>query len=203
MDVNLNILILPFKRVMPNFARIKLEGTSRLAHSVIPSFTNPNNMSIATGCPPVHHGIFGNFLYDPDTGDEVMMNGVRFLQASTIFSKYYEAGARIAMVTAKDKLRALLGAGVSFDESRAICFSSERADQATKLANGIENASHWLGREVPEVYSGALSEFVLAAGCKLLEEWQPDVMHLSTTVYIQHKFAPNERGAKEFPAMVD
>ena len=132
-----------------------------------------------------------------------MMNDVRFLQSSTIFSKYYKAGARIAVVTAKDKLRALLGAGLSFDENREICFSSERADQATKLKNGIENASHWLGREVPEVYSGALSEFVLAAGCELLEEWKPNVMYLSTTDYIQHKFTPNERGAKEFHAMVD
>ena len=160
-------------------------------------------MSIVTGCHQVHHGISGNFLYDPDTGDEVMMNDVRFLQASTIFSKYYEAGARIAVVTAKDKFRALLGAVLSLDESSAICFSQERANQATKLAHGIEKASYWLGRDVPEVYSGALSEFVLVAGCKLLEEWQPDVMYLSITVYIQHKFAPNERGAKEFPAMVD
>ena len=107
------------------------------------------------------------------------------------------------MSTAKDKLRALLGSGLSFDENRAICFSSERADEATKLANGIENASHWLGRDVTEVYSGALSEFVLATGCKLLKEWQPDVMYLSTTDYVKHKFAPNERGAEEFHAMVD
>ncbi len=189
--------------LMPNLARIQSEGTARLAHSVIPSFTNPNNMSIATGRPPAHHGICGNFLYDPDTGEEVMMNDVRFLRAPTIFSQYFNAGARVAVVTAKDKLRALLGAGLSFEEGRAICFSSERADQATKDANGIENASLWLGRDVPEVYSGALSEFVFAAGCKLLEEWQPDIMYLSTTDYIQHKFAPDEQGAKEFHAMVD
>ena len=114
-----------------------------------------------------------------------MMNDVHFLQEPTIFSKYFKAGARIAVTTAKDKLRALLGAGLSFDEKSAICFSSERADEATKLANGIENASHWLGRDVPEVYSGALSEYVLAAGGKLLKEWQPDVMYLSTTDYVQ------------------
>ena len=71
-----------------------------------------------------------------------MMNELRFLQALTIFSKYCETGERIAVVTAKDKLRSFLGAGLSFDENRAICFSSERADQATKLANGIENSSH-------------------------------------------------------------
>ena len=111
--------------------------------------------------------------------------------------------ARIAVVTAKDKLRIFLGAGLSFDGNRANCFSSQRSDKATKLANGIENASHWLGREVPEVYSGALSEFVLATECKLLEEWQPNVMYLSTTDHFQHKFAPHERGTKEFRVIVD
>ena len=189
--------------LMPNLARIRAEGTDSLAHSVIPSFTNPNNMSIATGRPPAVHGICGNYLYEPETGEEVMMNDVRFLRAPTIFSHYYAAGARVAVVTAKDKLRALLGSGLSFDDDRAICFSSERADQATVAANGIEDASAWLGKPVPEVYSADLSEFVFAAGVKILEEWQPDVMYLSTTDYIQHKFAEEEEGALSFHAMVD
>jgi len=189
--------------LMPNLKRIRAEGTDALAHSVIPSFTNPNNMSIATGRPPAVHGICGNFLFDPDTGEEVMMNDVRFLRAPTLFSKYYEAGSRVAVVTAKDKLRALLGDGLKFDEGRAICFSSEKADQATKGDNGIQNASDWLGRPVPEVYSADLSEFVLAAGVKILKEWSPNVMYLSTTDYIQHKFAPNQQGAKDFYSMAD
>ena len=189
--------------LMPNLERIRRTGTSRIAHSVIPSFTNPNNMSIATGRPPAIHGICGNYLFEPETGEEVMMNDVRFLRAPTIFANYYAAGARVALVTAKDKLRALLGAGLSFDDDRAICFSSERADQATKADNGIDDASAWLGRPVPEVYSGELSEFVFAAGVKLLTEWHPDVMYLSTTDYIQHKFAPEEQGALDFHAMVD
>ena len=189
--------------LMPNLARIRAEGTDRLAHSVIPSFTNPNNMSIATGRPPAVHGICGNYLYEPETGEEMMMNDVRFLRAPTIFSYYYHAGARVALVTAKDKLRALLGSGLSFDDGRSICFSSEHADRATMAANGIEDASAWLGKPVPKVYSADLSEFVFAAGVKILGEWRPDIMYLSTTDYIQHKFAPEEEGALSFHAMVD
>lgn len=189
--------------LMPNLQRIRKEGTDALAHSVIPSFTNPNNMSIATGRPPSVHGICGNFLFDPETGEEVMMNDVRFLRAPTLFSKYYEGGSRVAVVTAKDKLRALLGAGLEFGEDRAICFSSEKADLATKADNGIDNASEWLGRPVPEVYSADLSEFVLAAGVKILKEWSPNLMYLSTTDYVQHKFAPNQQGAKDFYSMAD
>lgn len=132
-----------------------------------------------------------------------MMNDVRFLRAPTIFSKFYEAGARVAMVTAKDKLRALLGSGLKFDEDRAIAFSSERSGDTTVAEHGIDKASDWLGMPVPEVYSADLSEFVFAAGVKLLNEWAPDIMYLSTTDYIQHKFAPDEQGAKDFYAMFD
>ncbi|WP_299636586.1 phosphonoacetate hydrolase [uncultured Ruegeria sp.] len=191
------------KGLMPNLKRMREEGTDRLAHSVIPSFTNPNNLSIATGRPPIVHGICGNYLIDPDSGEEVMMNDVRFLRAPTIFSQFYDAGFRVAMVTAKDKLRALLGAGLKFDEGRAVAFSSERSGETTLAEHGIDNASKWLGMDVPEVYSAELSEFVFAAGVKLLKEFKPDVMYLSTTDYIQHKFAPDQKGALDFYAMFD
>ena len=189
--------------LMPNLKRIKESGTVRLAHSVVPSFTNPNNMSIATGHPPAVHGICGNYLYDPETKTEVMMNDVRFLRAPTIFHKFQEGGARVAVVTAKDKLRALLGAGLTFDSDTAICFSAERSDVANAAEHGIDNASEWLGMDVPEVYSAGLSEFVFAAGVKLLAEWKPDIMYLTTTDFVQHKYAPGEPEANDFYKMFD
>ncbi len=188
---------------MPTLQRMRVEGTDRIAHSVIPSFTNPNNLSIATGRPPSVHGICGNYFHDPSTGTEVMMNDVRFLRAPTIFSKFFQAGARVAVVTAKDKLRALLAAGLSFGDGAATAFSSERAGGTTVREHGIEGADAWVGRPVPEVYSADLSEFVLAAGVKLLEERQPDLMYLSTTDYIQHKHAPDAEEALKFHAMFD
>ncbi len=189
--------------LMPTLARMRETGTDRLAHSVIPSFTNPNNLSIATGRPPSVHGICGNFLFEPETGEEVMMNDVRFLRAPTVFSKFYETGAKVAIVTAKDKLRALLGAGLSFDDDRARCFSAEKSDTSTAAEHGQDAASTWLGMPQPEVYSADLSEFVFAAGVKLLAEWQPDVMYLTTTDYVQHKYAPDDADAKSFYAMFD
>lgn len=189
--------------LMPTLARMRQTGTERTALSVIPSFTNPNNLSIATGRPPAIHGICGNYLYEPQTGNEVMMNDPRFLRAPTIFKAFYDAGAKVAVVTAKDKLRALLGHGLKFDEGRAICFSSEKADKSTKAEHGIDNASAWLGRPVPEVYSAELSEFVFAAGVKLLKEFSPDVMYLTTTDYVQHKYAPGVPQANAFYEMFD
>src|SRR5215207_5702140 len=80
----------------PNFARLMAEGTSLLALSVVPSFTNPNNISIITGRPPAVHGICGNYFYDPETRQEVMMNDAKFLRAPTILQAFHEAGATIA-----------------------------------------------------------------------------------------------------------
>ena len=187
----------------PNIDSFKKNGEDLLVNSAIPSFTNPNNISIVTGRPSSIHGICGNFFYTPSSGEEVMMNDPQFLRAPTIFQKYYEQGAKIAIVTAKDKLRKLLSHGLKFNESRAICFSSEKSDQANLSENGIEDVNNWLGMEVPNVYSQGLSEFVMAAGVKILNEFNPNIMYLSTTDFIQHKYAPGDEVANDFYAMFD
>jgi phosphonoacetate hydrolase len=189
--------------VAPTFARFMSNGANLTAECVIPSFTNPNNLSIITGRPPAVHGIAGNFFYDPATGTEVMMNDPKFMRAPTILAAFHDAGCKVAMVTAKDKLRLLLSNGLDYASGRAIAFSSERADKATKAENGIDNVTEFVGMGVPEVYSAGLSEFVFAAGVKLVETFRPDLMYLSTTDYIQHKAAPGSRIANDFYAMID
>jgi phosphonoacetate hydrolase len=187
----------------PFFARMLRDGANLTAHSVIPSFTNPNNLSIITGRPPAVHGIAGNFFYDPATKTEVMMNDPKFLRAPTILRTFHDAGAKVAMVTAKDKLRLLLSNGLDYTSGRAIAFSSERADKATKQDNGIDNVLGFTGLPLPDVYSAGLSEFVFAAGVKLMASHRPDLMYLSTTDYIQHKVGPGTKIANDFYAMID
>ena len=182
----------------PFIAALREKGTCLTADCVVPSFTNPNNLSIVTGAPPAVHGICGNYFWDKDAGAEVMMNDPKYLRAGTILAAFAEAGARVAVVTAKDKLRALLGHKMS-----GICFSSERAAEATMAANGIDGVPAMVGMAVPSVYSAELSEFVFAAGVKLMERHEPDVMYLSTTDYVQHKVAPGVGVANDFYAMMD
>ena len=188
--------------LMPNLKAMIAKGENRRGLSAMPSFTNPNNLSIVTGRPPAVHGISGNYLIDPATGQETMMNDPKWLRAATIFSAFQKAGGKVSIVTAKDKLRLLLAHGLVFDGS-AICFSSEKADKATLEDNGISDVCSFVGKPVPEVYSADLSEFVFAAGVKLLKRDLPNLMYLSTTDYIQHKFEPGSDGANSFYAMMD
>src|SRR6202171_4489080 len=157
-------------------------GTCLTADCVVPSFTNPNNLSIVTGVPPSVHGICGNYFWDAEAGAEGMRNDAKYLRTGTILAAFANAGAKVAVVTAKDKLRSLLG-----HRLKGICLSAERAEQATLADNGVADALALAGMAAPTVYSAALSEFVFAAAAALLERERPDIMYLSTTDYVQHK----------------
>ncbi len=174
-------------------------GTSLVADGVVPSFTNPNNLSIVTGVPPRVHGICGNYLYDPESQREVMMNDPKWLRAPTLFAAMSEAGVKVAIVTAKDKLRQLLGHGMV----GGICFSAEKADQVSLAVHGIENVLNLVNRPLPSVYSADLSEFVFACGVALMRNKQADILYLSTTDYIQHKYPPGSEQANHFYQMID
>jgi phosphonoacetate hydrolase len=188
---------------MPFLGPMLKTGSDLRADCVIPSFTNPNNMSIVTGVAPVVHGIGANFFFDRDSGEDVMTNTPKFLWVDTIFKAFFDAGAKIAIVTAKDKLTSMLGHGLDFSSGRAVAFSSEKSDRTTEAKNGIERADQFVGLAVPDVYSADLSEFIFAAGVKLLEAGRADIMYLSTTDYVQHKHAPGTPAANDFYAMMD
>ncbi len=140
-------------------------GTDRLADCVVPSFTNPNNLSIVTGVPPSAHGICGNYFFDRESDAEVMMNDPKLPALRDDPGRVSRAGgARLAVVTAKDKLRRLLG-----HEMRGVCFSAEKANETTEAEHGIADGLGLVGLPLPSVYSADLSEFVFAAGVKLME----------------------------------
>jgi phosphonoacetate hydrolase len=182
----------------PALRRFREHGTARLSRTIVPSFTNPNNLSIVTGVTPAVHGISGNYFWDAAAGQEVMMNDPRFLRCPTLLAELSRAGARAVVITAKDKLRRLLG-----HEMHGICFSSEKAAEVTKAEHGIERVTDLVAMPVPDVYSAELSEYVLAAGLELLRRERPDVMYLSLTDYIQHKHPPGDPVATRFYTMLD
>ena len=123
--------------IIPTVARFMRSGYSGIAQGTIPSFTCPNNMSIATGAPAAVHGISGNFYLDRDSGEAVVMTGPELLRSGTVLGTFSRQGARVVSITAKDKLREQLGK--DFDLSGgSVNFSSQCADQCRRDEHGIE-----------------------------------------------------------------
>jgi phosphonoacetate hydrolase len=175
--------------VLPALARCRDQGFYALADAAMPTFTNPNNVSIVTGVAPSAHGISGNFMLDRETGAEIMMTDPELMRSDTLLALMSRAGVATAAVTAKDKLRRMLG-----HRMEGFCFSSEKADAAIEAM---------VGRGRPDMYSADLSLFVLDAGIRLVEEGRARLLYLSLSDYVQHGHAPNEAEALEFHRELD
>jgi phosphonoacetate hydrolase len=183
---------------IPAIDRMVREGFASVALAAMPTFTNPNNVSIVCGVPPSVHGVSGNFYLDRATGEQIMMVDATPMRAPTILASFAKAGARVAAITAKDKLRKALG-----HQLDGIVFSAEKADACTLEENGIEDVTGLVGRHTPDLYSADLSLFVLDAGVRLLETRRIDLMYLSLSDYVQHKYAPHAPEAIDFMREVD
>jgi phosphonoacetate hydrolase len=186
--------------LMPTLAAMSREGWRGLARAQMPTFTNVNNTSIVTGVPPRLNGMGGNYFFDRAAGAEVMMNSSKFVRCPTLFPAAQRAGRKVAVITAKEKLRDIFAAGLI--EAGGIAFSSEKAREAKPATHGIGEVEALAG-PTPPIYSGEASVYVLRAGAALLAAGRADFLYLSTTDYIQHKHAPEEPEALEFYAGID
>jgi phosphonoacetate hydrolase len=188
--------------MLPAIAGFRESGFYGFADAAMPTFTNPNNLSIVTGAPPSVHGISGNFALDRATGAEVMMTDPAMVRTPTLLALMAAAGVATAAVTAKDKLRRMLGHGVA-GVNGGIAFSSEAADSCTSAEHGIENVEALVGRSKPDMYSADLSLFVLDAGIALVERGRAELLYLSLSDYVQHRHAPDEPEALDFHRELD
>jgi phosphonoacetate hydrolase len=175
--------------IFPTIGSFRHSGYLGTADAVMPTFTNPNNVSIVTGAPPSVHGIAGNYYLDRATGAEIMMTDPRLMRSETILALMAGIGVKTAAITAKDKLRRLLGRNLA-----GICFSSEHAGPEIEAM---------VGRAKPDMYSADLSLFVLDAGIALLERDAAELLYLSLSDYVQHAHAPGDPEADAFHRAID
>lgn len=185
------------KHAMPNLAKMLETGHRSLVRGALPSFTNVNNSAVVTGCPPSETGIGGNYIIDPESGQEVMTNSSKFLRLETILASAADAGRKVAMVTAKDKLRELLSKNMT-----GIAFSSEKADELSFEVNGINDIISLVGPK-PDIYSAEASLYVLKSGVSLVESGLADFCYLTLTDYMQHKYAPEHPESLKFYEGID
>ena len=171
-------------------------GTYAVGHAQVPTFTNPNNCSIACGVSAAVHGIAGNFHLGPD-GRAVQLTDPADLRAPTIQAAARAAGVPVLCVTAKDKLRRLLASG----DVPAV--SAERAHEQTVPGLDGRSAAEALGRRNPDIYDPELSAYAIDLAVRLADLTGARLVYASLTDYVQHAAAPGTPLADSFYAGLD
>src|SRR5204862_801434 len=96
------------------------------------------------------------------------------------------AGAMVLAVSAKDKLRRLLGAG------GVPSVSAERAADFGLPQFGLASLPTLVGRPAPGVYDWDLSSYALEIGLAVHRRVRLDLLYVSLTDFVQHTHAPGE-----------
>ena len=161
---------------MSNLRQLAKQGFMTEAKAMMPTVTNVNNVSLVTASYPEAHGITSNYWLNQVDGREYYMESGEFIQAESMFQRATKQGARSLLVTAKDKLRRLLGEGTT------LSVSSEQPPQW--VVDGVG--------EPPPIYSIEVNEWVIDAGRYILSQGHYDLVYLTTTDYAMHTYAPEE-----------
>ena len=179
--------------LMPRLAAMLAGGGAKhLGRGQMPSFTNTNNLSIVTGAAPNVHGLPGNHFLDP-SGEEVQLSDPAFLRGHSLHAALRAAGARVLCVTAKDKLRRLLGHG------DVPATSAEAAHRHPIPALGVDDVVALVGRPNPGPYRWDMSHYALEIGLAVSRASGPlDLLYVSTTDYVQHAEEPGGPMADRF-----
>lgn len=180
--------------LMPRLAETLSDGTYTVGRAQVPTFTNPNNVTIVTGVSAAVNGIAGNHYRTPE-GEEVQVTGPSFLRARTIHDVAQQAGVSVLCVTAKDKLRALLATG------GVPAFSAEKAHEQT-LADGTPVLEAH-GSPNPEIYDWRLSPYTVDLAVSLGQRLEAKLVYASLTDFVQHSAAPGEEMADDFYRAMD
>jgi phosphonoacetate hydrolase len=171
------------RRLTPRLAElVYLEGRSQ-----VPSFTNPNNLSIVTGLPPAGHGLPGNHYLD-ESGEEVQLDRPELLRAPSIHAVFAGAGVRVQAVTTKEKLRRLLSAG------DVPCVSAEKAEGPVAAL---------VDRPRPDIYDWDCSHYALELALALAARDDVELLYVSLTDAVQHAAAPGDELSDRYLARLD
>lgn len=174
---------------IPNINKLADAGFYQHANAVIPSVTNVNNVSIATGAFPETHGITSNYYVDRETGKGEFIEDNRFLLAPTLFevAKNTKFADKTALFVTKQKLLRILESGADIAVA-AEAPPSEYMDAA--------------GPAEP-IYSSEINWWLLRAVHYTFQTYDPEFVYCSTTDWVQHKYAPQDELSQKHMAELD
>ena len=171
----------------PNLQRFAAAGFHTTGGGMMPSVTNVNNTSMATGHYPAQHGIVSNYWLDQAAGIEEYVESGGFICSDTIFAQCRRNGGRSLLAASKDKLRRLLG------DDTALAFSSEQPTPASIAAAGTP----------PDIYSLEVNRWTIDAARAALLAEHYDLAFIATTDYAMHTYGPQHPESARHIALLD
>ena len=174
---------------IPNIRKLAEAGFYQHANAVIPSVTNVNNVSIATGTFPETHGITTNYHVDRTTGKGEFIEDNRFLLAPTLFevAKTSKFADKTALFVTKKKLLRMLETGTDIAVA-----AEDPPPEYIQTAGPIE-----------PIYSVEINWWLLRAARETLRTHNPELVYCSTTDWVQHKYAPDADLSQQHLAELD
>lgn len=173
---------------MPNLNELENKGIFKVVPSLMPSVTNLNNASIATGLLPNIHGITGNSFVDPVTGLEEFMEASNLLLAPTIFQRAKQQGVESVLFSSKKKSIGLLYKGTTDT------LSPETASDAWKTKLGSP----------PSIYSCEVNFWLMEAALySIQKDTSIRLFYIHTTDYPMHTWAPENDTMKTYLHQLD
>ena len=164
---------------MPNLRRmVKENGQVTRGSAVFPTLTNVNNISIACGAWPEHHGVAANSYYDAASNTSQYIEDSSFLTCKPLFSKAKAKGIASALLTCKMKTLGIVG-------------------QDCALGLAAENLSGNLLKRFPKppsMYSAEINYWLWEAAVDILDKNKEiGFVYVHTTDYPMHKWRPDEQ----------
>ncbi len=191
----------------PTFQRFREGGFSATVDSIIPSYTNPNNIAIVTGTFPEVNGIPGNWFYNRRQQRDEDMNSPDYLRCQTLLKTLSGAGIKVGAITTKDKLRLLLSKGwdgIQISSELAHAFTGGTIERG-KIERVISETLDQKNAPIPKItdkwmYSGEPSHYALDMAIAIMEEkgpYVPQVLYVTLTDYIPHRTQPGNDKAPD------
>lgn len=174
---------------IPNISKLAESGFIQQANAIIPSVTNVNNVSIATGTFPEEHGITTNYYVDRNTRQGEYIEDNRFLLTPTIFeaAKHSKFAEKTALFVTKKKLLRILENG---------------ADITVAAEDPPKEYIESVGAVEP-IYSIEINWWLLRAVLYSIQKDDPELIYCSTTDWVQHKHPPEHELSQTHMAEID
>ena len=156
----------------------------------MPTFTNPNNVSIVTGAPPSVHGIAGNYYLDRETGREIMMTDDRLMRSETIL-------ALMAARRRQDRGNHREGQTAQAAWGETSTASAFRPNAPTP------RSKRWSVERSPTCTRPICRCSCSMPGSRCSSARAARLLYLSLSDYVQHAHAPGDPEADAFHRAVD